>query len=170
MSISAYRTRPVTEQVPPGLQAFDVIRATTPEQVATALEIRRRVFAEEQRAFDLRIGDPDDARSVIALASLRLGAERPAVATGRVTLPAKRNGPALVAWVATLPEMRGQGAGRAVMRFLLDVSRDAGAGEVVLAAQIHADRFYRLFGFIPAGPLYDVRGIAHRRMVLARPF
>ena len=69
-----------------------------------------------------------------------------------------------------MPELRGQGAGRAIMTYLIEVARDAHVSEIVLAAQLPAERFYRMFGFIPAGPIYDVRGIAHRRMVLRRPF
>lgn len=170
MTYSAFRDWPGAPLAPPGPRQFDAFRATTPEQVAAALEIRRRVFAEEQRAPDLRVADLDDARSVIALAAAPGEDRHLAVATGRLTLPSFRGGPGLVAWVATLPEVRGQGAGRAVMTFIIDVAREANVSEIVLAAQMPAERFYRMFGFIPAGPLYDVRGIAHRRMILPRPF
>ncbi len=43
--------------------------AVTPDERLAALEIRRRVFAEEQGVADLRVADSDDARSVIALAT-----------------------------------------------------------------------------------------------------
>jgi predicted GNAT family N-acyltransferase len=55
------------------------------------------------------------------------------------------------------------------MRFILDAADAAGTREVALAAQAHAEAFYRRLGFIPAGPLYDVRGIPHLRMVRRRP-
>ncbi|MFN8590840.1 MAG: GNAT family N-acetyltransferase [Thermomicrobiales bacterium] len=170
MTFSAFRDWPDTSLAPPGPQEFDAFRATTPEQVAAALEIRRRVFAQEQAAPDLRVADPDDARSVIALATPRGENGHAPVATGRITLSSFAHGPGLVAWVATMPELRGQGAGRAIMTYLIEVARDAHVSEIVLAAQLPAERFYRMFGFIPAGPIYDVRGIAHRRMVLRRPF
>ncbi len=143
--------------------------ATTPEDRLAALEIRRRVFAEEQGVADLRVADSDDARSVIALATFPPPAtgsgERRPVSTGRLTLPLTRGGQALVAWVATLPEARGQGAGAMVMRFLLEAADNAGAREVALAAQLPAENFYRRLGFSPVGPIYDVRGMPHRRMV-----
>ena len=152
---------------------IEVVRAASSDERLVALEIRRRVFAEEQGVADLRVADPDDARSLIALASFRSagedsGARRP-VSTGRLTLSLIRGGQAVVAWVATVPEARGQGAGGLVMKFLLDVADQAGAQEVALAAQIHAEDFYRRLGFLPAGPLYDVRGIPHRRMIRRRP-
>jgi predicted GNAT family N-acyltransferase len=146
-----------------------VVPAVSPDERLAALEIRRRVFAEEQGVADLRVADSDDARSLIALATFPRpvggsGQPRP-VSTGRLTLPLVTGGQALVAWVATVPEARGQGAGGLVMRFLLDAADDAGAGEVALAAQLPAENFYRRLGFSPIGPLYDVRGIPHRRMV-----
>lgn len=166
MSVSTAGTRPLSETRPRPL--IDVLRVTGARELAAVLEIRRRVFAEEQDAADLRIADPDDPRSIIALASiLENGACTPA-ATGRLTLALSRTGQALIAWVATVPEARGQGAGGAVMRFLLDAADNAGARETVLAAQIHAEQFYQRLGFVAAGPLYDVRGIAHRRMVRPR--
>ena len=152
---------------------IEVIGAVSPDDRLAALEIRRRVFAEEQGVADLRVADSDDARSLIALATFPPpttgnGQRRP-VSTGRLTLPLTKGGQALVAWVATIPEARGQGAGGLVMRYLLAAADDAGAREVALAAQLPAEDFYRRLGFAPVGPLYDVRGIPHRRMIRLRP-
>ena len=152
---------------------IEVVRATSPEERRAALEIRRRVFAVEQGVADLRVADPDDDRSIIALAFLKRRWKdkdevRP-VSTGRLTLSPQQGGQALVAWVATLPEARGRGAGGMVMRFLLDAADRAGAQEVALAAQLPAEEFYHRLGFVQAGPIYDVRGIPHRRMIRQRP-
>jgi predicted GNAT family N-acyltransferase len=140
--------------------------------MAQALEIRRRVFSLEQSVADLRVSDPDDARSIIALARLHGwdGDHRTsrAVATGRLTPPVFAGDQAQIAWVATLPEMRDLGIGTALMRFLLDAADASGTREVALAAQAHAEAFYRRLGFLPAGPLYDVRGIPHIRMTRRR--
>jgi len=150
-----------------------VVAAVSPDERLAALEIRRRVFSEEQGVADLRVADSDDARSVIALATFPPtvagnGQRRP-VSTGRLTLPLIKGGQALVAWVATIPEARGQGAGALVMRFLLEAADNAGAREVALAAQLPAENFYRRLGFSPVGPRYDVRGIPHRRMIRFGP-
>jgi ElaA protein len=151
---------------------IEVERASSPADQDAVLEIRRRVFAEEQHVADLRVSDPDDPRSIIALASLWSqtddGAMKHPVATGRLTFGPTPGGPALVAWVATIPEARGRGAGGAVMRFLLDAAERAGVRDVALAAQEPAEQFYRRLGFVVAGPTYDVRGIPHRRMIRRR--
>ncbi len=150
---------------------IEVVRVVTQADRLAALEIRHRVFAQEQDAADLRVADADDERSIIALASFHVGdagSDPRPVSTGRLTPSLTAGGQALVAWVATLPEARGHGAGEAVMRFLLDTADHTGAREVALAAQIHAEDFYRRLGFMPAGPLYDVRGIPHRRMIRRR--
>src|SRR5215212_4355065 len=152
---------------------FEVIPAVSSDERLAALEIRRRVFSEEQGVADLRVADSDDARSLIALAtfppSVAGSGQRRPVSTGRLTLPLVTGGQALVAWVATIPDARGQGAGGLVMRFLLEAADDAGAREVALAAQLPAENFYRRLGFSPVGPVYDVRGMPHRRMVRLRP-
>ena len=156
-----------------GTPRIEVVRVASPEERLAALEIRRRVFAEEQGVADLRVADPDDDRSIIALASLKEpwtdDHETWAVSTGRLTLSPQKGGQALIAWVATLPEARGRGVGGMVMRFLLDAADREGALEVALAAQLPAEDFYRRLGFLPAGPIYDVRGIPHRRMIRRRP-
>ena len=152
---------------------IEVAPAVSPDERVAALEIRRRVFAEEQGVADLRVADSDDARSLIALATfpptMASNGQRRPVSTGRLTLPLAKGGQALVAWVATIPEARGQGAGGLVMRFLLEAADNAGAREVALAAQLPAENFYRRLGFSAVGPLYDVRGIPHRRMVRLHP-
>src|SRR5688500_7053778 len=156
-------TRTPTSSPPPRDRSspwIEVGPAVTPDDRLAALEIRRRVFAEEQGVADLRVADSDDARSLIALATFPPpttgnGRRRP-VSTGRLTLPLTRGGQALVAWVATIPEARGQGAGGRVMDYLLTAADNAGAREVALAAQIPAEAFYRRLGFSPVGPIYDV--------------
>jgi predicted GNAT family N-acyltransferase len=155
-----------------GSPRIEVVRVASHAERFAALEIRRRVFAEEQGVADLRVADPDDDRSIIALASLKEawadGHEMWAVSTGRLTLSPQKGGQALIAWVATLPEARGRGVGGMVMRFLLDAADRGGAQEVALAAQLPAENFYRRLGFSSAGPIYDVRGIPHRRMIRRR--
>jgi predicted GNAT family N-acyltransferase len=147
---------------------IEVVRAVSVTHHAAVLEIRRQVFSREQGVADLRVSDPDDARSLIALASFRSDDRLRPVSTGRLTPPLTTTGEALIAWVATLPAARGQGAGAAVMRFLLDAADRTGTPEVALAAQLPAEPFYLRLGFIQAGPIYDVRGIPHRRMIRFR--
>lgn len=150
----------------------EVIEAVEPDDRFAVLEIRRRVFGEEQHVADLRVADADDSRSLIALALLHSddpdNPERWPVSTGRLTVVHGVPTMAQIAWVATVPEARGIGVGGAVMRFLLDAADAAGIIEVALAAQWPAIPFYTRLGFVPAGAPYDVRGILHRRMTRRR--
>ena len=147
-----------------------VLRADPGPAFAAVLELRRRVFGDEQGIADAAVTDRDDERSLHALALLpdATGAARP-VGTGRLTLNQGERGEALIAWVATLPEARCRGVGAAVMRFLLAAADEAGAPMVVLSAQTHAEGFYRRLGFVPAGRPFDVKGIEHRWMARPRP-
>jgi predicted GNAT family N-acyltransferase len=91
------------------------------------------------------------------------------VGIGRLTLNLGENGEALIAWVAALPNARRQGVGGAVMRFLLGAADAAGAPLVMLAAQAHAEPFYRRLGFIAADASYIVNGVTHRWMARYPP-
>jgi predicted GNAT family N-acyltransferase len=149
----------------------EVIEAIEPDDRFAVLEIRRRVFGEEQHVADLRVADADDSRSLIALALLHSDDEdrqRWPVSTGRLTVVHGVPTMAQIAWVATIPEARRLGVGTAVMRFLLDAADAAGIVEVALAAQWPAIPFYTRLGFVLAGAPYDVRGILHRRMTRRR--
>src|SRR5262249_37014784 len=145
---------------------IEVIEAIEPDDRLAVLDIRRRVFGEEQHVADLRVADADDSRSLIALALLHsdpAGRQRWPVATGRLTVVQGVPTMAQIAWVATVPEARRLGVGSAVMRFLLDAADATGIIEVALAAQWPAIPFYTRLGFVAAGSPYDVRGILHRR-------
>jgi predicted GNAT family N-acyltransferase len=124
---------------------------------AEAKRIRFTVFVEEQRVpADLEM-DEHDAHCLHALAF----AGGLAIATGRL-LPDGHIGR-----MAVLKEWRGQGAGRAMLRRLIDAARARGDREVVLSAQVHAIGFYRAEGFETKGPVYEEAGIPHQEMRLA---
>src|SRR4051794_11767339 len=150
---------------------LEVIEAIEPEDRLAVLDIRRRVFGEEQHVADLRVADADDSRSLNALALLHAapdGGPRWPVSTGRLTVVYGVPTMAQIGWVATVPEARRLGVGSAVMRYLLDAADAAGIVEVALAAQWPAIPFYTRLGFVVAGAPYDVRGILHRRMTRRR--
>jgi len=119
-----------------------------------AMRIRFTVFVEEQRVpADLEM-DENDAHCVHALAY----ADGQAIGTGRL-LPDGHIGR-----MAVLKEWRGQGAGRAMLRGLIDAARRSGHREVALSAQVHAVEFYRDEGFEPEGAVYEEAGIPHQAM------
>lgn len=146
----------------------EVVAARPGPEFDAVVELRCRVFGREQGLVDVGAIDKDDARSLNALA-LRPSRDLPIpVGIGRLTLAYGEQGEALIAWVATAPEARERGVGSAVMRFLLAAADGAAAPRVVLAAQSHAEAFYRRLGFIPAGKPYLVRGVLHRWMARTR--
>lgn len=134
--------------------------------------LRRRVFGREQGIADAHATDPDDARSHHAVAWLEptdtsAGGAR-IVGTGRLTLRHNDRDEALIAWVATAPEERRRGVGRAVMLALLAEADAAGMDQTLLAAQRQAEGFYGRLGFFAAGAPYQAHGIAHRWMIRQR--
>jgi predicted GNAT family N-acyltransferase len=137
-------------------------------EFAAVLDVRRLVFGEEQGLVVGDVADRDDWRSLHALAYLPGQGER-GVGTGRLTLAFGDGGEAMISWLATLPAARRLGVGSAVMRFLLATADASAAPRVVLAAQLHAEPFYRQLGFVATGNPYVVRGVLHRRMVRVRP-
>ena len=119
-----------------------------------AKRIRFTVFVDEQRVpADLEM-DENDAASLHALAY----ADGRAIGTGRL-LPDGHIGR-----VAVLKEWRGRGAGKAMLRQLIDAARRRGHREVALSAQVHALEFYRAEGFEPEGAVYEEAGIPHQVM------
>ena len=119
-----------------------------------AKRIRFAVFVEEQGVPAELEMDDNDAHCIHALAYVD---GRP-VGTGRL-LPDGHIGR-----MAVLKEWRGQGAGRALLRALVEAARRRGDGEVLLSAQVHALGFYRAEGFEPEGDEYEEAGIAHQAM------
>lgn len=122
--------------------------------------IRRRVFIEEQNVPEELELDDLDAAAVHLLATQD---GRP-VGTARLLIEGET---AKIGRVAILPELRGTGAGAALMRAALDELRARGVTKAKLGAQTHAIGFYERLGFTVYGPEYDDAGIPHRDMSLA---
>jgi predicted GNAT family N-acyltransferase len=121
-----------------------------------ASRIRFTVFVEEQRVPAELEMDENDAASLHALAY----ADGRAIGTGRL-LPDGHIGR-----MAVLKGWRGQGAGKAMLRQLIDAARERGLREVALSAQVQAVEFYRAEGFAPEGAVYEEAGIPHQAMRL----
>ena len=121
---------------------------------AEAQRIRFAVFVEEQGVPPELEMDENDAASVHALAFYG----DKTIGTGRL-LPDGHIGR-----MAVLKEWRGQGAGREMLRKLVEAARGRGDREVMLSAQVHALGFYEAEGFEPEGPVYEEAGIAHQAM------
>ena len=127
---------------------------------AEAQRIRFAVFVEEQGVPAELEMDDQDAHCLHALAywTDADAADGRAIGTGRL-LPDGHIGR-----MAVLKDWRRRGAGRALLRALIEAARRRGDREVMLSAQVHALDFYRAEGFRPEGPEYEEAGIAHQAM------
>ena len=120
-----------------------------------ASPIRFSVFVEEQRVPIEIEWDDQDAPSVHALAYS--GASE-AIATGRL-LPDGHIGR-----MAVLKAWRGKGVGGAILERLIGVARERGDTAIELFAQTHALAFYRRYGFVEKGEVFEEAGIPHQAM------
>jgi predicted GNAT family N-acyltransferase len=68
--------------------------------------------------------------------------------------------------VAVLPAWRGRGVGAALLQLMLDTALRERRAEVLLNAQVRALGFYRQFGFVAEGEVFDDAGIPHQAMRL----
>ena len=138
--------------------AFDVRRADWAADRDLLQAVRRAVFVVEQAVPEALEWDEFDAVSRHALAVAPDGA---AIGTARL-LPDGHIGR-----VAVLASWRGCGVGGALLQHLLDAARRARLPEVKLNAQVRALGFYRQFGFVAEGEVFDDAGIEHRAMRLS---
>ena len=69
--------------------------------------------------------------------------------------------------LAVSAHWRNRGIGAALLRELVAIARERGAGTLFLHAQTRAVEFYRRGGFVAEGPEFMEAGIPHQRMVLA---
>jgi predicted GNAT family N-acyltransferase len=147
---------------------FTVARIETLEQLADALEIRRRVFIEEQHVPEEEEIDrfDDDPTTVEDCVHVLVCASGEPVGTGRLLLDDPPEERAHIGRVAVLAEQRGTGAGRAVMEALQDEARRIGRPGITLAAQLHAIPFYQRLGYVARGDVFLDAGIEHRWMDL----
>lgn len=156
-AFSIDRQKPIHDADPAA--SLTIVPANNRRRWEDALEVRKRVFHEEQSLIGLALTDADDDRSLTLVAYL---GDRP-VGAGRLSPPFMTR-PAYLSWIATLPEFRGRGIGTAITKMLVETSDERQYGELHLSAQSHAISLYQRFGFVPHGPAYVVRDIEHQTM------
>ena len=150
------------------MAALTVSRIETLEELADALEIRRRVFIDEQHVPEDEEIDrfDDDPTTVEDCVQMLVRLDGEPIATGRLLLDDPLAERAHVGRVAVLLEHRRTGAGRAVMEALQDEARRLGRPGISLAAQVHAIPFYERLGYEARGEVFLDAGIDHRWMDL----
>ena len=122
------------------------------------------MFCDEQHIVEGDVVDNDDRYSFQAMALVADGL----IGAGRLTPATNLRPQPHIAWVATLPDYRGEGVGALLMRSLISVAEERGMLTVTLSAQTHALDFYRRLGFAPFGNRFVVRAIEHQMMVWRR--
>lgn len=138
-----------------------VSRITSASDLEAALQIRYRVFVDEQGVPLEEERDSYDDTALHLLARV----DGAAAGTARlVVLPASGK----VGRVAVLPEFRGQGIGEALMAEAHALAAELGLPELVLDAQVQVIGFYEKLGYTAEGPEFLDAGILHRRMTWRR--
>ncbi len=134
-----------------------VVREARGADRAVCLEIRRRVFVEEQQVplEDDQDGFDDEAVHFVA----RLDGRAVGAARLRVVGEAAK-----AQRVAVLPDLRRGGVGRALMAALEGEARRRGLAEVVLHAQVPVIPFYERLGYTAEGDVFLEAEIPHRLM------
>jgi ElaA protein len=135
----------------------------TPRQLHDVLQLRSRVFVVEQTCAFL------DADGADPSCWQGLGVQQGVlVATARLVPPGLKFVEPSIGRVATAPEVRRTGAGRALMRSAIaQVARLYPGQPIRIGAQRYLEAFYGSFGFVVAGPPYDEDGIPHVEMLRA---
>jgi predicted GNAT family N-acyltransferase len=153
------------------MPAIEVQRITSAEQMAAALDIRRRVFIAEQRVpeeeeIDAHDGDPGGVTTAVhVLATL----DGEPVGTARLLLDGADHGDGgpgypHVGRVAVLAEHRRKHVGDALMQALHEEAKARGYAGITLGAQLHAIPFYEQLDYVARGGIFLDAGIEHRWM------
>ncbi|MBU3029612.1 GNAT family N-acetyltransferase [Paracoccus marinaquae] len=135
------------------------MRIEQTEDIAACRALRRRVFIEEQGVSEADEMDDLDGQAIHLLAFQ----DGQAVGSARLLLQGHIG---KIGRVCVLPEARGTGLGRQLIRASMDVLRGRpGITHAKLGAQTHAIGFYEKLGFAALGEVYDDAGIPHRDMI-----
>ncbi|GLG01631.1 hypothetical protein Alches_16710 [Alicyclobacillus hesperidum subsp. aegles] len=142
-----------------------VVIVQNEDELQTCLDIRRKVFVEEQQ---VPVEEEIDEQDVVGVGHHVYieNDEGTPVATARYKpYGDERDGTAKIQRVAVLKAYRKGGFGRAVMAAIEELALADGYHRAVLDAQCHAEAFYHKLGYctVSEEPFYDA-GILHVRM------
>src|SRR5215217_123558 len=119
----------------------------SPEDLYSAMELRQKVFVVEQACAYLD-ADGMDRKALHLLGWSDTHGTRRLIAYARLFPPRIKYAESSIGRVVTHPDVRGTGAGRALMKEAIERIENAGWGkEIRIAAQMYLERFYEGFGF-----------------------
>lgn len=134
-------------------------RVTTNKELQQVIDIRTKVFVEEQRVpYELEVDGLDGkAEHLIAYVDNKpVGCARIRIIDGYAKLER----------LAVLKEYRGQGLGQRLTHFAIKYCKTKPADEMHLHAQLSVAKFYENLGFKRYGKEFDEAGISHIAMCL----
>ena len=141
----------------------EAIRCPEGHELVAALDLRRRVFCEEQ---GVPLELERDGRDATALHLVAVDGSGAVVATCRLV----RDGDAMMLQrMAVDRAARGRGVGARLLDAAHAEAAAAGADEVELHAQVPVREFYARAGYAAEGPEFEEAGIAHVVMRRAVP-
>lgn len=154
--------RELLEAFEAGEPMLEIQTGGWPELGEASRALREEIFVQEQGIPRSLVCDELDIGAVHAVARNRIGMT---LAAGR--LAPLGPGVSKIGRMATVPTLRGAGAGRAVLEVLLAAARTRGDLEVTLHAQATAAGFYARQGFKARGPHLEEAGLPHVAMFRA---
>ncbi len=135
-----------------------VKQAKTEKEINGALEVRRKVFVDEQ-GIDIKIERDNhdwlDATPVIAVVDGNI------VGAGRFI---STDDGAKIQRMAVLKNFRSKGVGGKILEKLLDIIEKQNFERVYFSAQKTAKNFYEKYGFLSYGEEFEVVGLPHIMM------
>jgi predicted GNAT family N-acyltransferase len=140
-----------------------VRRPAGDDELAAALELRRRVFCDEQ---GVPLALERDGRDATALHLVAVDGSGAVVATCRLV---RDGGPVMLQRMAVDRAARGLGVGALLLDAAHAEAAAAGASEVELHAQLAVRDFYARAGYEAEGAAFEEAGIAHVVMRRALP-
>lgn len=136
---------------------FSVQEARWPDDIASLMYVRNKVFVEEQLVPHHEEIDEQDPLSY----HLLVIDEESGTPAGTARLTPEGH----IGRMAVLKEYRGRKVGHRLMIHLMQKAMQRGHRIIELSAQTHAIPFYQKYGFSPVGRVYDEVGIPHQKMI-----
>ncbi len=137
--------------------SFATRRTRNVAEREAAIELRRRVFCEEQGVSpeDELDGNDETAIHLVAVEGNEV------IGTCRLLL---RGTVCQLSRVAVDLDARGRGVGGALLSAAETEAREIGAQHIALHAQLHARQLYTSYGYVPYGSRFMEAGIEHVAM------
>lgn len=149
---------PLSEQVKINKDNLEYKLVTDDSEMKAALEVRRRVFVEEQGISE-KLEMDGDGPEVLYMVVIN---NKEIVGTARIKFLADQR--AKLERMAVIKQLRGAGIGRRIVSFLNEELKKMGREQIILHAQYPVIAFYRSCGFQETGLPFLEAGIKHIKM------